>query len=69
MDLSKEFKQNERNQTKSTLVVEFKNAELGELNFVLFQRKGFHSLGVFLYCKVRLCKWILRQRLSMTKFY
>lgn len=41
---------------------------LGELNFVLFQRKGFHSLCVFLYYKAWLCKWILRQRLGMTKF-
>ena len=33
---------------------------LGELNFVLSQSKGFHSLYIFLYCKAWLCKWILR---------
>lgn len=50
MDLSKEFKQNERNQTKFTLIVEFKNAELGKLNFC-FKEKVFIACVFFFIVK------------------
>ena len=49
MDLSKEFKQNERNQTKFTLMLNL-NAELGELNFC-FKEKIFIACVFFFIVK------------------
>ena len=50
MDLSKEFKQNERKLGKFTLIVEFENAELGELNFC-FKEKVFIACVFFFIVK------------------